>query len=302
MIDATRLYNEQLTEWNDFRERVLQLDCVELKKFDFGDFTIFTQFNPAREVSSNAKLDAKSIANRKCFLCEENHPVVQRGLPINKNFTVFVNPFPILKGHLTIINNLHQPQAILPVISEFILFTKELPNFTLLYNGPASGASAPDHLHFQAVFKGQLPFETEKDKVGKRILSESKANGRTVLANGKMELWTNYGRTTIHIESESAELAKSYFEQVYKQYQMLNNNEEEPKMNLFGLYENGIYHLFVFPRKRHRPECFFAEGEAFRMVSPGAIDMAGILVLPRRKDFDEIDKNEIKSIYKEVTL
>ncbi len=302
MIDATKLYKEQLTEWNDFRERVLQLDHTELKKFNFGNFTIFTQFNPSREVSSNAKLDAKSIANRKCFLCEENRPPEQRGLPINNNFTVFVNPFPILKGHLTIINNRHQTQAILPVISEFISFTKELHDFTLLYNGPASGASAPDHLHFQAVFKGQLPFEAEKDKVDKKILSESKANGKTVLKNGKMELWTNYGRTTIHIESESAELAQSYFEQVYKQYQMLNSNDEEPKMNLFGMYESGIYHLFVFPRKKHRPECFFAEGDAFRMVSPGAIDMAGILVLPRKKDFEEIGKNEIESIYKEVTL
>ncbi len=295
MIDATKLYNEQLTEWNDFRERVLQLDHIELKKFNFGKFTIFTQFNPTREVSSNAKLDAKSVANRKCFLCEKNRPTIQRGVAINKDFTIFVNPFPILKGHLTIINNQHQPQAILPVISEFISFTKELPDFTLLYNGPASGASAPDHLHFQAVFKGQLPFESEKNKVDKKILSESKANG-------KMELWTNYGRTMIHIESESSELAQSYFEQVYKQYQMLNGDKEEPKMNLMGMYEGGIYHLFVFPRKRHRPECFFAEEDAFRMVSPGAIDMAGILVLPRRKDFDEIGKNEIESIYKEVTL
>jgi hypothetical protein len=117
-----------------------------------------------------------------------------------------------------------------------------------------------------------------------------------------MELWQNYGRTMIHIESESAKLAQSYFEQVYKQYQMLNGNDEEPKLNLFGMYENGNYHLFVFPRKKHRPDCFFAEGDSYRMVSPGAIDIAGILVLPRRKDFDEIDRNEIESIYKEVTL
>ena len=302
MIDAKKLYNEQLTEWNDFRERVLQLDQIELKKFNFGNHTIFTQFNPAREVSSNAKLDAKSIANRKCFLCEENRPTVQRGVAISKDFTVCVNPFPILKGHLTIISNKHQPQAILPVIADFISFTKELPDFTLLYNGPASGASAPDHLHFQAVFKGQLPFETEEDKVSKKMLSESKANGKTVFENGKMELWQNYGRTMIHIESESAKLAQSYFEQMYKQYQMLNGNDEEPKLNLFGMYENGIYHLFVFPRKKHRPDCFFAEGDNYRMVSPGAIDIAGILVLPRRKDFDEIDRNEIESIYKEVTL
>lgn len=300
MIDAIELYNQQLSNWEEFRERVNALDSVALKTLDCGTFSICAQFNAARAISSNAKLDPKTIAERKCFLCEENRPPIQRGLPLNDRFTLCVNPFPILKGHLTIICKEHRNQEILPFISDFIELTRKLPDFTLLYNGPASGASAPDHQHFQAVYKGQMPFEKDLKSVKKKVLSENIPSSTKMIPYGKMEQWQDYGRTVIHIESETESLTESYFKQIYKQYQLLINTEAEPPLNLFGFYENGMYHLFYFPRKKHRPKCFFAQGEDFKMISPGAIDIAGIFVLPREKDFSDITPELIKAVLEEV--
>jgi hypothetical protein len=300
MTKIVNLYEEQQAEWEEFRLRVLQLDTVELKEIPMGNFSVFAQFNPARAVSSNAKLDAKSIANRKCFLCQQNRPDIQRGIALNERFEALVNPFPILKGHLTIVNREHRNQEILPVISDFIDFTKAMPHFTLFYNGPSCGASAPDHMHFQAVFRGQLPFEKDVEWKEKNILSESTSNPQRQRPCGKIEQWKNYGRTVIHITSEDKNLAISYFSQIYKQYQLLSGEDGEPKMNLFGYYEKGEYHLFIFPRKKHRPDCFFAEGDDYKMISPGAIDIAGILVLPRKEDFDLIDASLISKVFVEV--
>lgn len=292
MVDANKLYSEQLAEWDEFKQRVEQLDKVQLRSFKINEYTIYAQYNPARAVSSGAKLDPKSIAERKCFLCEGNRPSIQKGIELNNGFTLLVNPFPILKGHMTIPHKEHKQQEILPVIADFISFCKELPTHTLLYNGPQCGASAPDHLHFQAVLRGQLPFEKEMETISKRTLSEMK--------ECKMEEFVNYGRKCIHIKSDRAEVAQSYFEQIYKQLQMLAGSDSEPKMNLFGFYENCDYHLFIFPRKTHRPKQFFEDGDAYRMISPGAIDIAGIFVLPRENDFNEINKDLILDVFSQV--
>ncbi len=300
-MTVQELYDSQLAEWEEFRKRVDDLERMELHEFKFGSFSVFAQYNPARECSTNAKLDAKSISQRKCFLCEENRPAIQKGILLNdaegkpSGFSAFVNPFPILKGHLTIINERHQPQAILPHIQNFITFCKELPDFVVFYNGPACGASAPDHLHFQAVFKKQLPFEKDWKCATKRNLSET--DGST------MEQWTNYGRNVIHIHGKNANAVESHFSQIYKQYQMFGNDDNtEPKMNLFGFFEDETYHLLVFPRKTHRPSQFYAEGEKQIMISPGAIDIAGIIVLPRKKDFDAMSKKIIEDVFAQVSL
>lgn len=293
MINAEQLFHEQLTEWDEFRQRVEQLDTIKLRSFDMGDYTIYAQYNPARAISSGAKLDAKSIAARKCFLCQENRPSVQKQQDLNERFILLVNPFPILKGHMTIPHKEHKVQEILPFIDDFISFCKTISTHTLLYNGPQCGASAPDHLHFQAVSKGQLPFESEMQSVSTRVLSECKEN--------KMEEFVNYGRKCIHIQCEQPAMASSYFQQLYKQLQMREGSESEPKMNLFGFYEKGDYHLLVFPRKKHRPSQYFEEGEAYKMISPGAIDIAGILVLPRKEDFDNLTKEEILDVFSQVS-
>ena len=294
MDSIEKLYAEQLSEWDDFRKRVDDLDKIEIKKFDMGGYSVYIQHNPARIASSNAKTDKASIEKRKCFLCEANRPKIQKGVKLSDDFIALVNPFPILKGHLTISSIQHQRQEIKPYIADFVRFCRLLPNHTMLYNGPRCGASAPDHLHFQAVGKGQLPFEKEMQHIKKRELSEW--NG------SKMEEFVDYGRKCIHIQSDKDEKIISFFEQIYKQHQMMNENEEEPMMNLFGMYDTKEIHLFVFPRRKHRPSQFHEEGDRRMLISPGAIDIAGILVLPIRKDFDSITKETILDVYKQVSL
>lgn len=294
MVDVRKFYEEQLAEWPDFRNRVEQLGQVALKEFRLENSTVYTQFNPARAVSTGAKLDKDSIAARKCFLCAENRPDVQRGVALNDRFTLLVNPFPILKEHFTIACNEHQPQAIKDNLGDMLDFARIMPDHILFYNGPRCGASAPDHLHFQAVAKGQLPLEKEWRKLEKRELSE--------WGGHKMEQLLGMGRRCMHIESARKEAVASLFNQTYTQYMMMEGGSVEPRLNLFAFYEEERWHLFFFPRKEHRPKQYFAEDDTRRMVSPGAIDMAGVVVLPRESDFEAMDVAELKDIFSQVSL
>lgn len=286
------LYAGQLSEWEMFSEQILRLNEVQTRTFDFGNYVIKTQYNPARAISSNAKLDEKSIAARKCFLCQENRPVIQRGVQLNKNFVALVNPYPVLKEHFTIPLIQHQKQEILPYLSDMLDFAQILPGFTVFYNGPKAGASAPDHMHFQAVRKGQLPFEQEyTPSVTNEWRSSCSINPQK-----------DYGRCCILIQAQSKATIQALFLQRYAELQSLFNTSEEPMMNVFALFEDKEWSLFVFPRKAHRPSYFFAEGSEYKMISPGAIDIAGIFVLPRKEDFDSVNKEVILDVLQQVSL
>ncbi len=289
-----KLYTEQLNEWPLFKENVLQLNNVKVNSFDFGNYVIKTQYNLARIVSSNAKLDEKTIAARKCFLCRENRPAVQREVRLNEKFIGLVNPYPILKKHFTIPLIQHSKQEILPYLEDMLDFAGMLTGYIIFYNGPKAGASAPDHMHFQATGKNQLPLESEYQKTGKEILTE--------VPNGAVSLLQNYGRKCILIQSSDKKIVDLLFRQIYTQLQSDLRIEGEPMMNIFVSYENRQWNLFIFPRKAHRPSQFFAEGKDYKMISPGAIDMAGILVLPRKEDFDSISKEIISDIFTQVSL
>ena len=291
--EIEKLYSEQLTEWAQFKEHVLQLNDVEIHSYDFGNHIIKTQYNPARIVSSNAKLDEKSIAARKCFLCPENRPAVQREVRLNERFIALVNPNPVLKGHFTIPLIQHKKQEILPYLGDMLDFARMLPGYIIFYNGPKAGASAPDHIHFQAVRKGQLPLESEYQKIEKKVSIED--------SDRKVSILQDYGRHCTLIQSSDKETVHSLFQQMYAQLQSLSNTAEEPMMNVFTSYENEQWNLFIFPRKAHRPSQFFAEGEDYKMISPGAIDMAGVFVLPRKEDFDSVGKEIISDVFDQVS-
>jgi len=291
--EIEKLYSEQLTEWPQFKEHVLQLNDVQIHSFDFGNYVVKTQYNPARIVSSNAKLDEKSIAARKCFLCPENRPAVQREVRLNENFIALVNPHPILKEHFTIPLIQHKKQEILPYLGDMLDFARMLPDYVIFYNGPKAGASAPDHMHFQATRKGQLPLESEYQKMRKKVLIEN--------PNEKISILQDYGRHCTWIQSPDKETVHSLFQQVYMQFQAQSGTAEEPMMNIFILYEHEQWNLLIFPRKAHRPSQFFAEGKEYKMISPGAIDMAGILVLPRKEDFDSVNKEIILDVFRQVS-
>ena len=292
-INSDALYQEQLDEWSEFRERVEQLNTIQTRKIEMGGYHIIAQFNPARAVSSGAKLDKKSIAARKCFLCSNNRSTIQKGIELNERFTLLVNPFPILKKHFTIPLNEHCAQEILPYMADFLNFAQRMPRYILFYNGPQCGASAPDHIHFQAIEKGQLPLEKEWQLQEKEIWKEND--------DSKVEQLLNYGRKCVHIQSACADTVIREFKSLYNKFQKETNTNEEPKMNLFGFIENGLIHLFIFHRRTHRPAQFFETGEKFKMISPGAIDIAGIFVLPRREDYKSICKEEILDVLEQVS-
>jgi ATP adenylyltransferase/5',5'''-P-1,P-4-tetraphosphate phosphorylase II len=292
--EVTKLYSDQQKEWHDFAVHISELKRVESRTFNFGNYTIKAQYNPARMVSSGAKLDPEAIKARKCFLCPENRLAMQREIKLNDRFILLVNPFPILNEHFTIPLVEHKNQEILPYLNDMLYIAKALPEHIIFYNGPKAGASAPDHMHFQAAKRGQLPLETDYITIEKQILSEDK--------KGSLYQFMHFGRKCFMIESGNEQTVISLFRQLYIQFQLFKNNtNEEPLLNLFIFFENGQWCMFVFPRKTHRPAMFYAEGEEKKLISPGAIDMAGILVLPRKEDFESLTKDIISEVFNEVS-
>ncbi len=288
---AYELFNQQIKDWNLAAMNYNSLKFVEEKVIDFDNCQIKLQYNPARAVSSNANVDKQSILKRPCFLCSGNLPEEQKGLPLSDNFVLLVNPFPIFFPHFTIPNLRHIPQQILPFFGNLLEITKKLPDFTIFYNGPACGASAPDHLHFQASPKGSMPVESEFIRLKK--------------AAKKVEdnCWVidNYLRTVLILEDTNEDNITASFQKIYKKLQS-ENLEEEPMMNIISSYENGCFRIFIFPRAKHRPQQYYAEDDTKILVSPGAVDMGGILIIPRKEDFDKITKEDIRDIYQQVSF
>jgi ATP adenylyltransferase/5',5'''-P-1,P-4-tetraphosphate phosphorylase II len=248
------------------------LQTVQVKEFDFGNYTLKVQFNPARAVSSLASLDKKSIEARPCFLCTANRPHEQDTVDFNNSYDILVNPFPICDQHFTIASKKHEPQLIKGKLHDMLDLAKELPDYLILYNGPKSGASAPDHFHFQAGNADFFSYPLDK------------------FQNGLIE-------KRVFISTEKLAL-ENWFDQLYVE---LQTTDEEPLMNVFCQYKAEAWVLTIYPRKQHRPKQFFAEGKARLMVSPGAIDMTGILIVAREEDFEKITKEDIEDIFKQVS-
>lgn len=256
---------------------------VLTKTFIVDGYKVVAQHNPARAVSSGAKLDKATIAKRKCFLCAENRPVDQPSVGYNENFEILKNPFPILKKHLTIPLLRHERQEILPHFATMLDLSKDLPDFTLLYNGPKCGASAPDHMHFQASQYGLTPLD-------EKPLSEFD------IVDGEIK---NFGRKCYVFEGTDKESICKQFEALYNKLE-IKDDEWEPRMNVVAHYiaSTATWNVWVFAREKHRPS-YYEQG---RMISPGVIDMEGILVFPKPDDFADVDEAMIRQIYKEVSI
>jgi ATP adenylyltransferase/5',5'''-P-1,P-4-tetraphosphate phosphorylase II len=292
---AKSLVTQQKATWETAGTNYGVLSRVQTKTFDFGHFKINTQFNPERIRSSAAKTDAKSIADRPCFLCSENLPPEQKGILFQNDYLILINPYPIFPVHLTISNLEHTPQLILNHFNDLLELSLNLPDFTLFYNGPQCGASAPDHFHFQAVIKNLLPIEDEFN------ILESQFS-ETLFQNERLKIIAveNYLRCFIAIVSDDKKEIKEKFEFIYKNLE--SKNGEEPMLNVLCSFQNGKWRVIIFPREKQRPSHFFRTDEKQIIVSPAAVEMGGILVLPGEEDFMKITKKEIVEIYGEVTL
>jgi len=288
--------NQQVRDWSLARGNYKGLEKVEEKEFEFEGFKMKVQFNPERIRSSAAKVDKKSIENRACFLCLENLPAEQGGLAQGEDFVILVNPFPIIPQHFTIPKVAHVDQSFLDNLQEMLSLAKEMQGYTLFYNGPKCGASAPDHMHFQAGNKGFMPVEAEyfslKDKSELLVKTESI----------EVRSFNHYLRKMISVESSSAIGLVKVVTNFYHAFAKMQQDEKEPMLNVICSYVDGKYIMHLFPRKLHRPTQYFAEGDEQLLISPASVDFGGVFITPRREDFEKITVNDIVDIFKQTCV
>ncbi len=287
------LFTTQLRDWELARVNYAQLEKVRTRKIDFGTFDVFIQFNPERIKSSSAKVDARSIGERPCFLCEKNRPPEQRGVSFGNSLTALVNPFPIFKRHLTIPSEQHTDQRIRNNFETMLSLAEELPSFTVFYNGPECGASAPDHFHFQAGSRGFIPLE-------KDFLSGKHAK----LVSGKeglgIWLWNGYKRGIITFTGNDGNILSGAFAQLFDKLSDTHPEKPEPMLNILAAFSEEGWAVHVIPRKKHRPTQYFIEGKDQILVSPAAVDLGGVIITPREEDFSKITKAGVEDIFGQV--
>lgn len=293
--DAEALLKSQIDSWELAKRNYQDLKSIKKKEFQFDGFQILLQFNPGRIISSSAKVDAKSIGERPCFLCLKNLPIEQKGLLCNNDYMLLVNPFPIFDEHFTIPQIAHQPQEIISNIGNMLNIAKELgEKYTLFYNGPQCGASAPDHMHFQAAPNNAMPVEQEVNYLLKDSDLLFRSNSISVYAV------SNYLRNLFLIESDNFASIIEEFNKLYSSIKTMTNNELEPLMNIIVTF-NEVWRVFVFPRKAHRPREFFLEGEEKILLSPAAVDFGGLLITPREEDFNKLTKENIINVFQQTS-
>ncbi|MBQ8502230.1 MAG: DUF4922 domain-containing protein [Bacteroides sp.] len=290
---VNNLIANQLEVWETARNNYNALSGVKVKELNVQGVPYKVQFNPARIVSSGAKVDAKTIKERKCFLCPANLPEVQKGIEFKEHYNILVNPFPIFPRHLTIPEMAHVDQRIATRFGDMLDLAQALTDFTIFYNGPKCGASAPDHAHFQAGNKGFMPVEKDWKQ---QVAGQVGECGKATLS------WLNDApRATLVIESPGKEDAVKLFEIIYRNLP-LKTDETEPMMNVLAMYEEERWVVFVFPREKHRPACYTAEGEANLLSSPASVDLGGVFITPVEKDFNKITAEDVAQILSEVCL
>lgn len=288
----TDFFHNQLNQWQDVAKRFEELKGVQTREVG----SALAQFNPARLVSTGAKIDKVTLAKRPCFLCEKNRPEEQIVLPFGDDFDILVNPFPILPVHFTIPSRHHQLQAIAENYVQIHRLLRVYPQLMVFYNGPKCGASAPDHLHFQAGTSGILPLQRDWQRLYETSLPLLKLND----AEGIYEI-KDYICPALAIVNHTEKHDVELFSHLYEALP-LKEDETEPMMNIVAWRSEEGFVSVVFPREKHRPDCYSAEGEAQCLVSPGSLDMAGLLILPRQSDFEGMTSERAEAVLREVSL
>lgn len=286
----SRFFNRQLEVWTDARHRFRDLKHVETRQFSDQ---LKLQWNPARIVSTGAKIDEKTLGERPCFLCDKNRPKEQMSKQIDEKFHLLVNPFPILPVHFTIPARKHQPQLIYKNYGEMHRFISLHSDLMVFYNGPKCGASAPDHLHFQAGTNGILPLQTNWQRLSRNLTDIISLNDEE-----KISVVLDFIVPAFVIISKSAESDEALFRRLYKAMPQ-RGDETEPMMNIISWRKGEEFISVVIPREKHRPEAYFAEGDAQFVVSPGALDMSGLIITPREEDFRKLTEEKALSLLQE---
>lgn len=298
-----KFIKDQLSVWPLAAENYRDLKKVETKKLEIGGLGVVVQHNPCRVISSEAALDKKSLSERPCFLCPENRPAQQSHLEFEgrkgRKYRITLNPYPIFPAHLVISSFEHTPQSIWHRYQDLLDFVKENNEYLGFYNGPVSGASAPDHMHFQACPQGLMPLQRRVDE-----LLDSGGGDRlkflTSVKEARLFHLNEYARGVFALSGDTAKSVAKLF------YRLLDcapvpEESDEPKMNLFAWTHNGEYRSVVVFREKHRPHNFCSTGGDHLAMSPGCADLGGVYVAPKREDYDKLDSELLSEVVGEIT-
>ena len=291
-----RYFDRQLRLWPETRDRYRELTHVETRDLNVGSSTFEVQFNPARIRSTGATISKEAVAARPCFLCKANRPQVQMTKIQNADYELLVNPYPILPMHFTIPMRRHQLQQIRGMYGEMIQLLKNYPDLMVFYNGPMCGASAPDHAHLQAGTSGILPLQREWQRLS-RNLTEVARRGE----DATLSVIEDYPCAALAIRSRSRRGSERMFATLYHALPKVPD-QTEPMLNVVAWRADDEYVSVVFPRRKHRPDCYYKDNDEKLLVSPGALDMSGLIITPRREDFERITPEQALAILSECAL
>ena len=310
-------FQKELQDWPEAAERYKALEeGVQTKELPLGETMMAAQFNPARIVSTGAAIDKKTISERPCFLCDNNRPKEQHKLMTEKHYQILVNPYPILPQHFTIPMRRHTPQSIYSSFGTLRKMAWDMPKHIVFYNGPLCGASCPDHMHLQAGSRGIVPLERDWTMYEKELRKLYPLTGEQMASMEEagnvgnrpgLYLLEGYACPVFVIRSLPTESDSLLCQRVYKALPVIGD-ETEPRLNIVCWREKGTASrpdeivTLIFPRSKHRPDCYYAEGKEQLLISPGALDMCGLFITPREQDFEALTAEKAASILKEVTL
>lgn len=290
-----QLFKQQIQGWETAADNYSGLKNAITRTIKIDEMCFKIQFNPKRILSSAAKIDEKSINERKCFLCWQNLPDEQQGIPVFDDFIILINPYPIFEKHLTIPKLNHVDQTILHNMNTMLDLAATLTDYVVFYNGQKCGASAPDHLHFQAGNKEFLPVETEFAQMKNNLPTKTYKNVTISFA-------PNYLRRMITLQSNNQNDLLETFDMLYNILARLQPDEPEPMLNIICYTTNNEWIMHIFPRIKHRPSQFFAEDNTKILISPASVDFGGVFITPRLEDFEKIKAEDIIDIFTQITI
>ena len=313
---------DQLSVWPMAASNFRDLKNVETRSLEVGGLEVRLQHNPARIRSSAAKVDKASLQARKCFLCSENRPQEQISMEFEgrkgRKYNILINPYPIFPEHLVIARNTHVPQSIWHRLPDMTDLARHHPSFTIFYNGPKCGASAPDHFHFQACPRGLMPLENDIDRLLDEKIAGKPAGTLTYLTSVQDAELFHYDKFTKGVFVLAATTSKSIAKLFYRLLDCLPQREDEtePMFNLLAWYKPkpsrkisgishgrfGEYRAVLLARDKHRSHHYFTDGPDHLTMSPGCADMAGLFIVPNTDDYQKLDPSMLESMLSEVSI
>lgn len=300
MKELNKFIKDQLSVWQLASSNFRALKTAPSREVDVFGLKCRIQYNPRRVISSTADTSPAAIASRKCFLCADNRPKEQFHLGFEgrkgRNYHIQINPYPIFRGHLVIVRDEHIPQEIWHHFPDMLDFAARYKDYLVFYNGPSSGASAPDHLHFQAIPKHNLPLEGVVDE-----FLDHPGEPLATVKDASLYKFDGYARGVFALKATTSKSLAKLF------YRLLDctdrgKGEEEPMFNLYAYVKNGEYRTIVVMRSAKRSHHFYSEGADHLTISPGAADIAGLFVAPFREDYDKADTALLEELLSEVCI